>query len=103
MTVSDVFHIPGRGTVVTGQLQGSAPLNVGDTLVCEGARWPVSGIEQFRAVLMSAMPGANIGILLRNGPAGDVLRGRTVAFETGGAAGRPLSGGPWSKKRRWRR
>jgi len=94
MTVSDVFHIPRRGTVVTGQLQGGAPLNVGDALVCEGGRWQVAGIERFRAVLTSALPGSNIGVLLRNGPAGDVLRGRTVTFE-------PAGTGP--KKRLWRR
>jgi elongation factor Tu len=65
MTINDVFHIPGRGTVVTGQLEGSVPLNVGDTLVCQGVRWQVSGIEMFRAVLTTAEPGSNIGILLR--------------------------------------
>jgi elongation factor Tu len=101
MTISDVFHIAGRGTVVTGQLQGSVPLNVGDALVCEGARWQVAGIEQFRALLTTAMPGSNIGILLRNGPRGDVLRGRTVTFEPGDAAGSPLFDLP--RKRRWRR
>jgi translation elongation factor EF-Tu-like GTPase len=25
MTISDVFHIPGRGTVVTGLLEGGVP------------------------------------------------------------------------------
>jgi translation elongation factor EF-Tu-like GTPase len=39
MTISDVFHIPGRGTVVTGQLEGYVPLNVGDSLVYDGASW----------------------------------------------------------------
>jgi elongation factor Tu len=98
MTVSDVFHIPGRGTVVTGQLEGNVPLNVGDSLVCDGTSWQVSGIEQFRSRLTTAEPGSDVGILLRNGPPGDVLRGRAVTFAQG------TSGfGPRPGKRRWRR
>src|ERR1700689_4872997 len=96
MTVSDVFHIPGRGTVATGRLQGNVPLNVGDTLVCDGGRWTVSGIEQFKVVLTTVEPGSNIGVLLKKGPGGDVLRDRTVTFEPGASA----SG---QKKRLWRR
>jgi translation elongation factor EF-Tu-like GTPase len=102
MTVSDVFRIPGRGIVVTGRLQGNVPLNVGDALVCEGARWQVSSIEQARSVRTTAEPGGDIGVLLREGPAGDVLRGRTVTFEPGTAAGSPQSGLRPGKKR-WRR
>jgi elongation factor Tu len=102
MTVSDVFHIAGRGTVVTGRLQGNFPLNVGDALVCEGARWQVASIEQARSVRTTAEPGCDIGVLLRKGPAGDVLRGRTVMFEPGTAAGSPQSG-ERPGKRRWRR
>ena len=62
MTISDVFYIPGRGTVVTGQLEGNVPLNVGDVLVGPGGKWQISGIEQFRAMLTTAEPGSNIGI-----------------------------------------
>jgi len=68
--LGDVFRIPGRGTVVTGLLQGNFPLDV--------------------------------GVLLRGGPPGDVLRGRTVTFEPGTAAGSPPSG-MRPGKRRWRR
>jgi elongation factor Tu len=102
MIVSDVFKIPGRGTVVTGRLQGNFPLNVGDALVCEGTRWQVSGIEQARSVRTTAEPGGDIGVLLRQGPAGDVLRGRTVTFEPGTATGSPPSG-QRPARRRWRR
>ena len=98
MTVDDVFHIRGRGTVVTGRLQGSVQLNTGDTLVCDGARWAVIQIEQFKATLPTAQPGANIGVLLNNGPPADVLRGRTVKFESGVSPGGFLQ----PKKRRWR-
>jgi translation elongation factor EF-Tu-like GTPase len=102
MTVSDVFHIRGRGTVVTGQLQGDVPLNIGDTLVYEGTRWQVSGIEQFRSTLMTAMPGSDIGVLLKMGPPADVLRGQTVTFEPGTPGGSPLLD-LQPRKRRWRR
>jgi len=104
MTVEDVFHIRNRGTVVTGQLQGTGLLNVGDTLVCDGQRWRIDRIEQFRAALTSAAPGQNIGIMLGKGPSGDVLRGRTVQFEptvtAGQIAGYAISA---ARKKRWRR
>jgi translation elongation factor EF-Tu-like GTPase len=96
MTIDDGFDIPGRGTVVTGQLQGNVPLNVGDTMVCDGGRWKVRGISQSRVVLTTAEPGSAIGILLRKGPGGDVLIGRTATFEPGTSADGP-------KKRFWRR
>jgi translation elongation factor EF-Tu-like GTPase len=102
MVVSDVFRIPGRGTVVTGLLQGNFPLNVGDAMECEGARWQVSGIEQARSARTTAEPGGDVGVLLRGGPPGDVLRGRTVTFEPGTTAGSPPSG-MRPGKRRWRR
>jgi translation elongation factor EF-Tu-like GTPase len=99
MAIDDVFHIKGRGTVVIGQLQGSAPVHVGDILVCEDASWEIAGIEQFRAQLTTAEPGANIGILLGKGPHGDALRDRTVTFEAAGSS--PGSPGWQPKKRHW--
>lgn len=80
MIVQDVFHIRARGTVITGQLQGNGQLNLGETVSCDGLSWQVTGIEQFRASLTSALPGASIGVMLAGGPPGDVLRGRTVHF-----------------------
>ena len=98
MTVTDIFHIQGRGTVVTGQLEGQGFLNVGDWLLCDGQRWQVGAIEQFRGGLMTAGPGMNVGLMLRKGPTADVLRGKTVQFERTAA---------WQvvepKKKRWRR
>ena len=96
ITIDDGFEIPGRGTVVIGQLQGSVPLNVGDTMVCEGGRWRVRGITQSRVILTTAEPGSTIGVLLRKGPVSDVLIGRTVTFEPGTSA-------EARKKRFWRR
>ena len=111
MIIDDVFHITGRGTVVTGQLQGNVPLSVGDTMVCEGQRWKVSGIEQFRKQTNTADPSSQIGVLLGKGPKADVLRGRMAQFETKAAAqsgSAPGQAGPQftvlpEKKHRWRR
>lgn len=104
MAVDDVFHIKGRGTVVTGQLDGYGQLRVGDAMVCDdGQRWVVGGIEQFRTRLTTAEPGSNIGVLLPAAPALGMLRGSRVWFESGGAA---ATDGPFPadarKKRRWR-
>ena len=41
MDVSDIFHIRGRGIVVTGQLEGDGELHIGDTLLCEGVQCKV--------------------------------------------------------------
>jgi len=66
--------------VVTGLLEGNGDLRAGDALVCEGQHWPVTALEAFRASLQVAEPGSNIGVLLRNGPEADVLRGKLVQF-----------------------
>lgn len=101
MTVEDVFHIQGRGTVLTGRLEGNF-LSVGDTLICDGQQWPVKGLEKFRELLETAQPGDNIGVLIGRGPRGDLLRGRRVVFVPGlRAAQRPA--GPGRHKRLWRR
>jgi len=100
MNVADIFHIKGRGTVVTGLLEGNGELRAGDALVCEGQHWPVTAIEAFRAVLPVAEPGSNIGVLLRTGPEADVLRGKLVQFVPGpGTGSRP----PGARKKLWGR
>lgn len=104
MGVSDVFHIKGRGTVITGQLEGTGLLGVGDIAVCDGMRWQVTAIEMFRAELMTAEPGQNVGILLRDGPPRDVLHNRIVQFEpNAGATMGPQFSVVEPKKKRWRR
>ena len=104
MGVSDVFLIKGRGTVITGQLEGSGELQVGGTAECDGMRWKVQGIETFGAQLMKAEPGMNIGVLLSGGPSRDVLRNRVVQFASDPSA---VMGPQFSvvepRKKRWRR
>ena len=110
MRVEDIFHIRGRGTVVTGKLDGIGELRVGDTMHCDGVSWKVSGVEQFSKSLQVAQPGAIIGVLLGNGPSGDMLRGCTVGFgvrganlDSGGQLGPSLGTTADPKKKRWRR
>jgi translation elongation factor EF-Tu-like GTPase len=83
MTAVDVFHLDGRGTVLTGRLEGYHQLNLGDIAVCEGQRWPVSQISQLQVSRTTADPGTDVGVLLRNGPPSDALRGKVVVFEPG--------------------
>jgi translation elongation factor EF-Tu-like GTPase len=104
MNIADVFHITGRGTVVTGTLEGNGLLSVGDTMLCDGQTWTVGAIEMFRAMVATAEPGMNIGVLLKNGPKSDVLRGQTAQFKTSGnAPATPQFTVLEPKKKRWRR
>lgn len=100
----DVFQVDGRGTVVTGRLEGDQQLSLGDTAVCEGRRWPVTQISQLRVARPAADPGTDVGVLLGNGPPADVLRGKVVVFEPGlppDPQPRWKAVGP--RKRLWRR
>jgi translation elongation factor EF-Tu-like GTPase len=103
LAVRGVLHISGRGIVVTGRLEGTGQLSVGDAVLCEGQGWQVDGIEQRGAALTTASAGSNIGILLQNGPPADMLRGRTLLFATNAESGPSV---PFTdlapKKKRWR-
>jgi len=105
MIVSDAFSIKGRGTVLTGRLEGDGLLSVGDVAVCEDMRWTVSAIEMFRAQLVTAEPGQNVGVLLKTDPPrGMVMRNRLVQFESdGGTAMGPQFSVLEPRKKRWRR
>ncbi len=83
MPIEDVFSISGRGTVVTGRVERGR-LKVGDEVEVVGFRDDViktvaTSIEMFRKVLDEALPGDNIGILLRGVSKEDVERGQVVA------------------------
>ncbi|GIW62449.1 MAG: elongation factor Tu [Patescibacteria group bacterium] len=82
MPVEDVFTIQGRGTVVTGRVERGT-LKVGEEIEIVGLRpthkTVVTGIEMFRKSLDEALPGDNVGILLRGVEKDDVERGQVLA------------------------
>jgi len=82
MPVEDVFSISGRGTVVTGRVEGGQT-NIGDEVEIVGLRattkTTVTGVEMFRKQLDKAMAGDNAGILLRGTKREDVERGQVLA------------------------
>jgi len=83
MPIEDVFSISGRGTVVTGRVERGV-LKVGEEVEIVGLREePIktvaTGIEMFRKLLDEALPGDNIGVLLRGVAKDDVERGMVVA------------------------
>uniref|UniRef100_A0A7C4NQW8 Elongation factor Tu n=5 Tax=Thermodesulfobacterium geofontis TaxID=1295609 RepID=A0A7C4NQW8_9BACT len=82
MPIEDVFSISGRGTVVTGKVERGV-LRPGDEVEVVGLRPTIktvaTSIEMFRKILDEALPGDNIGILLRGVGKDDVERGQVVA------------------------
>jgi elongation factor Tu len=82
MPIEDVFSITGRGTVVTGRIEGGK-VNVGDTIEIVGltdtTSTTVTGVEMFRKLLDSGMAGDNVGVLLRGTKREDVERGQVLA------------------------
>lgn len=69
MTVSDVFSIQGRGTVVTGTIE-TGSIEAGDTVRLTRAggstrEVTIDGIEAFRKMLKTASAGAIVGLLVR--------------------------------------
>jgi elongation factor Tu len=83
MPIEDVFSISGRGTVVTGRVE-RGKLTVGEEVEIVGLREEsiktvATGIEMFRKVLDEALPGDNVGILLRGVGKDEVERGMVVA------------------------
>ncbi len=83
MAIEDVFSITGRGTVVTGKVERGT-LKPGEEVEIVGFRpEPIktvaTSIEMFRKELDEALPGDNVGILLRGVDKDDVERGMVVA------------------------
>ena len=82
MPIEDIFSISGRGTVVTGKVERGV-LRPGEEVEVVGLRPTIktvaTSIEMFRKVLDEALPGDNIGILLRGVGKDDVERGQVVA------------------------
>ena len=82
MPIEDVMTISGRGTVVTGRVErGVINLNAEAEIVGikETVKTVVTGLEMFRKTLDTAMPGDNIGALLRGINRDQVVRGQVLA------------------------
>jgi len=83
MAIEDVFSITGRGTVVTGRVERGR-LTPGEEVELVGLRdepmkTVVTSIEMFRKILDEALPGDNVGLLLRGIKKEEVERGMVVA------------------------
>ncbi|WP_108665830.1 elongation factor Tu [Euzebya rosea] len=82
MPIEDVFSITGRGTVVTGRIEGGV-VTVGDTIEIVGLKdttsTTVTGVEMFRKLLNRGEAGDNVGVLLRGTKKDEVERGQVLA------------------------
>jgi elongation factor Tu len=82
MPIEDVFSITGRGTVVTGRIEGGV-VKTGDTVSIVGLHpttdTTVTGVEMFRKLLDQGQAGDNVGVLLRGTKKDEVERGQVLA------------------------
>jgi len=82
MPIEDVFSISGRGTVVTGRIEGGV-INVGDEIEIVGIKdtqtTTCTGVEMFRKLLDRGEAGDNVGVLLRGTKREEVERGQVLA------------------------
>jgi elongation factor Tu len=83
MPVEDVFSIKGRGTVGTGRVERGT-IKVGDEVEIVGLhkdsmKSVVTGVEMFQKTLDSAIPGDNVGLLLRGIEKEQLERGQVIA------------------------
>ena len=82
MPIDDVFTITGRGNVAAGRIERGT-LHLNDKVVCIGlgnnTEYVVVGMEMFRKSIEEALPGENIGVLLRGAEKKDVKPGMFLA------------------------
>jgi elongation factor Tu len=82
MPVESIVVAQGRGTVVTGKVE-RGQVKSGDELelftVKQVFKTSCMGVEMFRRILDFAQVGDNVGILLKNVPNREVLRGNILA------------------------
>jgi elongation factor Tu len=90
MTIEDVFSIRGRGTVVTGHIEGGT-VGAGDTVEIRGELyWEkalIVGVEMFQKQVDRAGAGDHVGLILHEVPKdvlrrGDVLAGAEYELES---------------------
>jgi len=81
MSVEGVFSIPGRGTVITGCVERGI-LKVGEPCEIIGhgktVKSTITGLEMFHKQLDHAMPGDNLGALVRGVKREDLRRGMVL-------------------------
>jgi len=82
LPIEDVFTIPGRGTVVTGQVQ-RGQIKQNDEVEIVGVtptrKTVVIGIEMFNKIVDSAIAEDNVGLLLRDVDKKEIQRGQVLA------------------------
>lgn len=82
MSLEGVFSIPGRGTVVTGCVERGV-MKVGEPCEIVGhgsvVKSTITGLEMFHKQLDQALPGDNLGALLRGIKREDLRRGMVLA------------------------
>lgn len=82
MPIEDIFSIEGRGTVVTGRIEGGV-ININEEVEIVGLRptqkTVVTGIEMFNKSLDKGQAGDNAGLLIRGIKKEDVERGQVLA------------------------
>ncbi|HWG45514.1 MAG TPA: elongation factor Tu [Gemmataceae bacterium] len=83
MSVEDVHHIEGRGTVATGKIDRGRVRPGDDVEILglrqEARRTVVTSIEMFHRVLDEGVAGDNVGVLLRNVKHDEIERGQVLA------------------------
>jgi elongation factor Tu len=83
MSIEDVFHVDGRGTVATGRIERGR-VKAGDEveilgLMKEPKRTVVTSVEMFKKPLAVGEAGHNVGVLLRSIKREEVERGQVLA------------------------
>src|SRR5665647_2701837 len=82
MPIEDIFSIEGRGTVVTGRIEGGT-ISINEEVEIVGlkptAKTVVTGIEMFNKSLDKGQAGDNAGLLIRGIKKEDVERGQVLA------------------------
>ncbi len=82
MCIEDVFHIQGRGTVVTGRVERGELNKMSEVEIVglrETRKTVATDIEMFRKLLDKASAGDNVGVLLRGIEKEAVERGMVLA------------------------
>jgi elongation factor Tu len=83
MSIENVLHVEGRGTVVTGRIERGR-LKGGDEVTIVGLareqrRTTVISVESFKKTVAEAVAGDNVGVLLRGVKRDELERGQVLA------------------------